>query len=643
MTIGPILTGRLPNNFLTRQLQQNLQSANSLLSTLQNQVATGQRFFSPSEDVTEAIRVISLQTTLERKAQIQSNIKTDRTLLSISENALASLGDALNQAQSLVLAGTGNSLSGTEKESLANDVASLIQQVVNVGNTASQGRYLFAGSQSKTVPFEFSSNGTVVFNGDDHQIQSFIDTNLLLPNNIDGLSAFAAQTPPVGSDINPALSLQTKIADLHGGEGIDLESISVSVDDTVTLTTEVIDLSAAKTIADIKTILEDRFGGDLTVRVDPTQAAGIIIEGPAGGTVAIGNAAGSVTASQLGVVSTAAATINGNDLDPQLTLQTQIADLNGGNGITATAAGGLLINNGHKSAVVDVSAAVTIEDLFNTLEAANLDLAVGINAAGDGLAISSRISGANFSIGENGETTAADLGIRTLTGETRLSDLNLNVGVPLESDADDPNAEVHLEIQLRDGQVVEIDLSAAHTVQDVLDAISADAGLTATFNAIGNGITITDDTGGLGILSVSESELSRALGINLESSTPGESLVGSDVNPQEATGLINILLRLETALRSGDNAELSRLDSLLEAETSRVNLVRGELGNRLSVLDEVESRLLDQEISMQESLSRAFDADLAEAVTQTAAVQSALQATLQMAASTLQLNLINFL
>ena len=58
-----------------------------------------------------------------------------------------------------------------------------------------------------------------------------------------------------------------------------------------------------------------------------------------------------------------------------------------------------------------------------------------INADATGINIRSRFSGSDFQIGENGGQTATQLGVRTLTGATRLDELNHGVGVPTKRDS----------------------------------------------------------------------------------------------------------------------------------------------------------------------------------------------------------------
>src|SRR5262249_30986227 len=157
---------------------------------------------------------------------------------------------------------------------------------------------------------------------------------------------------------------------------------------TVTLsnpaTTAVIDLSQAKTIGDLKDLIENALGpANVTVAINPTKN-GITIS-PAVGTISIADVPGGSAATDLGIIASAVASIDSGDLDPSLTLTTNLADLNGGTGIGATAGNGLLITNGSTSRVVDLSSAVTVEDLFNLLRAPDLHLAAGINSAGNGM------------------------------------------------------------------------------------------------------------------------------------------------------------------------------------------------------------------------------------------------------------------
>ncbi|MCA9113779.1 MAG: hypothetical protein KDA79_01750 [Planctomycetaceae bacterium] len=649
MSIGPLLPGRMPAALLTSRLQMGISTAREMISRLQDQASTGQKFFVASEAPAAALRTISLQREIERKDQMLVNIAADQSLLGATESSLASVADSLNQARSLLSAGIGESTTSAEKEALAVEAAALLRNTVNAANTQFRDRYLFGGSQSKSVPFTYSSTGSVRYNGDTQNIDSFIDLQLQMSNSVDGATAFNALSQPVTADINPALALETRLSDLHGGRGISPGTIQVSVVDGTT-STQLIDLSGAETIGDVKNRIEAAFGSGppgLTVSLaGPPDSGSLLLTPSGGGTVAVSNTSGTRTASDLGIAGTAATSITGSDLNPQLKLSTKLTALNGGNGVAATAGKGLLVTLDDQSYTIDLDGLETVEDLLNAFQSTVPDLAVGINSTGDGLAISSRLSGAGFSIGENGETSAADLGIRTLTGATLLDDLNGGFGTPLEPPTDDAAPRpTSITIQRRDGTSSVVELGGLKTVQQVMDAISAvDGNLSASLNAVGNGISITDSSG-TGPLSVETSDLSTALGLSGTEPGPDNTvaLSGADVNPQEPEGVLGLLSRLERALRDEDDRELERLAPLIDAEITRVNGLRGEVGLRLQTLDATDNRLRDGAISLQESLSLNFDADLTEVVTQVTQVSSTLDATLRIASQSMQLSLLNYL
>jgi flagellar hook-associated protein 3 FlgL len=640
MSVSPVFPGRLPNSFSFGRLNQQIQSGRVELQRIQDQLTTGQQYITPSEDPSSALNTIVLQTRLERQQQFKANVQTDRSLLAATENALSSVSDTINTAKSILLRGVGATATESERQGLAVEVGGLVQQVLNTANTKFRGRFLFAGTETDSAPFELTGGGNILYSGNSQQISSYVDVGQTIANSLDGQSAFNVLTTVESDDLNVALTTETRLSDLHGGSGLESGSVDIVLEDGGTIVSRTVDLSLAETIGDVKTFIEDAFAGQsitVTVDVDPTSSSGLRLT-PSSGTVEVSDVAGSRVASDLGI-STAAATaqISGKDLNPSISIHTRLADLNNGAGIGPTAGTGLLIQNGENSAVVDVSSADTVQDLFNQLRLAGLDLDAGVSDDGAGITIASRLAGATFTIGENGGGTAAALGVRTLTGETLLSDLNGGLGAQVQSGGT-------LEITRRDGSSTSVDLSAAQTVQDVIDAVGAAGGgtLTASLNLVGNGISIAD-TSGAGALTVAENDVSVALGVAGTVVNPATDLVGTDVNPQKSAGLLGVLTSLEQALRTGDDAALTILSEQVNVEADRFFQTLGELGVRTRTLENVENRLLDDEVLINEDLSQQFDADLAEVLSNFVAQQQVLQATYQVAGQGFQLSLLQFL
>jgi len=743
VSLGPLLPGRIPNSLIYTRAQRTLSNNARTLQNLQDQISTGKQFQSIGEDPAAAVKTFALQQTLERKDQVKLNVEVNRSLLASSEDSLGKIGDVFNQTKSFILAGIGNSVSGAEKRQMATEVGTLIQKVVNLGNTNFRGRYLFGGSNNNAIPFNIAENNDAIqFTGDLTDIKSFDSLDGLLVNNVNAGATLKPFANVQGSDLDPLLTATTRIQDLFGGKGVGLGSIEVVVDTGGGAQTETIDLTSANTIQDLITRIEEPFAGDLTVSVG-TDGLNFT---PSAGTVAINDLTNSTVAANLGINSTAAGSITGFDLNPALSLYTNLADLNNGSGIGATTGNGLLVQNGIQSKTIDLDGLTTVEDLFNAFKIADLDLETGFTEDGSGLLISSRLSGVAFTIGENGGSNATNLGIRTLSATTPLAEINLGKGVPVDG-------VLELDITRRDDTDISISLTGAKTIQDVLDKINAfDAGnLVASLNSTGNGITLSDNSGtgaltikengitnalkiagtvdgnadivgtdvdaaatttllsdlnggagvpvgaadliitrrdgsvetislaaattvddvltavnavdpgnlvltldtssqgfvlndnsGTGALTVTDNVVSSALGIN-QSEDGVNDLVGTDPNPQRAGGVIDLLFRLRDALNAGDSAELETIDKALNAELEEFNFARGSVAGRLKSLDDTANSLADEDILIQESLSEVFDTDFTVAITELANLQVTIQATQQITAQTLQLNLFNFL
>jgi flagellar hook-associated protein 3 FlgL len=647
MSVIPVSTGRIPNSLVASQVENNLQTVQDSLNTVEQQIETGQQLFTPGQNPTATSIVLPLQQQLSSQTQYQTDLTTDQSFLSTTDTALQNVSSSISQANSLLLSGLGATSTPTDDQALAAQVGTIIQGLVNTANTTFEGQYVFGGSESQTPPFQVLANGSVRYNGDQASINSSIGSGLVEPNNISGVEAFGAISTPVGSDIDPALTTQTQLSDLNNGRGVSLGSIQVTVNNG-TPVTKTVDLSHAATISDVEQLIENAFPpGTLTVGIASGSPKDSLTITPSSGTVAVADVNSGQTAADLGIASAASASITGSNLNPQLTLETPLSALNGGAGVDTT--DGLVINDGTTQATVNISGDTTVEDLFNTLTTADPNLNVGINAAGNGLAISTRLSGVNFSIGENGGTTATDLGIRTMTGSTLLSSLNLGQGAPLSTTDSNGNPQTpEITIQLRDGSSVNVNLTGATTVQDVLNDINAvqPGILTASLNSVGNGISITDNDGSsTGPLTVESNSISTALGIaGTQSSTdPTQPLVGTDVNPTQANGIFNLLSQLQTALSTGNNTELSRLQPLLQTELNRVGVVQSNVGSREQLLSQVQTQLNTQQTNTQSALSSQMDVNMATALTQLTQLQTSMQATLQVAASSLQMSLFQYL
>lgn len=149
--------------------------ANNALVKTQEQLATGRRVLTPSDDPVAATKILSLNNELAGINQYENNIGIARTNLIQEENALDSVNNLLQRIQELgVQAGNTATLSTTEYAALASEVDSSIDELKNLMNTQnSNGDYIFGGYQSRNQPFTGNALDGFTYHGDDgeHQIK----------------------------------------------------------------------------------------------------------------------------------------------------------------------------------------------------------------------------------------------------------------------------------------------------------------------------------------------------------------------------------------------------------------------------------------------------------------------------------------
>lgn len=319
---------------------------------------------------------------------------------------------------------------------------------------------------------------------------------------------------------------------------------------------------------------------------------------------------------------------------------------------------GFQIVSGPNAATIDLSAAATIEDFLNTLNTSSAGVLAQINQAATGIDVRTRLSGADFAIGENGGSAATQLGLRTFDADTPLADLNFGRGVA------GVEGQVDFAITRNDGVVFEVSIQGAKTIGDVIDLINDNpvnqdplqgVALVARVAAFGNGIELVDGSTGAGRLTVTRVNSSGAavdLGLvpagqeSWSSPTSGaqpDLLTGADVNPRETVGMFTSLLRLQHGLLTNDNREIERAMAMLEQTTTNMNFARAELGARQQGLDLLETRLQDEEVQIREDLSRDYDVDLAQVISDLMARQMAMQASLQTIGETARMTLLDYL
>jgi flagellar hook-associated protein 3 FlgL len=645
MAVNPINVSRISHNLTTSLVTESLRQNQREMFITQTRIATGRRFVSPSEDPVSAARVLDLTQALAQQERFGANLQYGDDVLAATDTAISEINSLLIEAQSIASQDVSNLTSAAEREADAELIAGIRQQLQVVGNRQFDGRYIFAGRDTTEMPF-IDLLGGVAYVGDTGDLITRIEQDMTAVVNVPGNVLFGALSSRIASavDLTPALTGSLRLEDVQDLDADVLQDGTLVFNEIGGAGMFSVDLSGADTIDDITALINEA-----ATRAGASVSAALTADGleitPGAFAVSITDTSAGIVASSLGILANtpADAVIVGQPLAARLTRLTSVEDLAGGAGIDL--ASGLVIANGAETARVDLSAAETVQDIINAINNAGVYVLARINETGTGIDVFNTVSGTSLTIGENGGTTAADLGIRTLDRATPLEALNFRRGFG----ADEGEADIR--ITAKDGSTVDVNLDGAETIGDVIDLVNAgatDAGVsvTASFAGIGNGIVITDGTGGAGGLSVTSLNGSHAAtDLGLAKTVMGEEtvLVGDDVNPTRTDGILSALVELEDALLRDDTNAIALAAERLDAFTPEVTRIHGVVGARSQAMQAKLAQMEDAAQTTEIFLSEVRDLDYAEAVTEMESAMTQLQANLQTSSVLFNLSLMDFL
>jgi flagellar hook-associated protein 3 FlgL len=142
---------------------------------LQQQVASGRRILSPSDDPVAAARALEVTQSQDITAQFKLNHNNANSALGLEEAQLTGATDLLARVRELAVQAGNTSLSSSDRLALTAELRSRFEELTGIANaTDGGGQYLFSGFMGSTKPFggtieSILSGGEMVYQGDDGQ------------------------------------------------------------------------------------------------------------------------------------------------------------------------------------------------------------------------------------------------------------------------------------------------------------------------------------------------------------------------------------------------------------------------------------------------------------------------------------------
>jgi flagellar hook-associated protein 3 FlgL len=168
-----------------------IEQQQSALSRTQQQIASGKRIQTPSDDPVGAAQSVALDQAKGRLAQYGANIDGAKDALAQNDSVLGQVSDVLTSLRTLVVSAGNRSLNDQDRQSLATAAAGALKQLVGLANSQDgNGASLFSGYATDAMPFVTGAGGAVAYNGDQGQRTLEVAPGRMMPIAFDGSRVF---------------------------------------------------------------------------------------------------------------------------------------------------------------------------------------------------------------------------------------------------------------------------------------------------------------------------------------------------------------------------------------------------------------------------------------------------------------------
>ncbi|HOJ42973.1 MAG TPA: flagellar hook-associated protein FlgL [Syntrophorhabdaceae bacterium] len=173
---------------------RNLSKIKELVDRTQNQIASGKKVLTPSDDPVAASSGIGLEVEKKINAQYERTLNKLKPLGGFYDTAITGIHDLLTKAKEIAITQASDTMDASTRRSSAEQVKGIIEQLVTIGNTKLGNTFIFGGEKTETTPFTLNDDYTVTYNGTVAVSSVYIDRATKEESGMSGDRVFISDT-----------------------------------------------------------------------------------------------------------------------------------------------------------------------------------------------------------------------------------------------------------------------------------------------------------------------------------------------------------------------------------------------------------------------------------------------------------------
>ncbi len=190
-------TFRVTQRLLTDRALNHLSGTTRRILKLQDELSTGMRVNDPTDAPLDLRRGVGLRSEIAKDEQFLRNIVEISPHLNETETAAQNALNYFRRARELTVSAAGGAKDISQLTNIALEIDQILEGILDEGNHITNGRYIFAGTRTKSKAFE-ETRGTdgriesVIYAGNDADIEVAISENSRVVINQSGDDVFMA-------------------------------------------------------------------------------------------------------------------------------------------------------------------------------------------------------------------------------------------------------------------------------------------------------------------------------------------------------------------------------------------------------------------------------------------------------------------
>lgn len=222
------MIGRMSTDQIHKSSLDVILDAQARLQRTQEELATGKRLLSPSDDPVATAQIAEIRSDLVRMETYQRNLDAAFGQLAYTESKIASAEESIVRIKTLLLQAANATYSASDRQAMALEMTALKDQMLSLANSQdANGDFTFAGSAVTDAPYQRQA-GEITYLGDQIARAMNVAPGLTISPQLTGDEVFGSDDP---SNVDVFSVLDAAITAVENNDQATINSAISAVDE----------------------------------------------------------------------------------------------------------------------------------------------------------------------------------------------------------------------------------------------------------------------------------------------------------------------------------------------------------------------------------------------------------------------------